>query len=81
MIHGIDVATPYMHNVKTAGIYVSEPLHLDRVGRNAVDVLPLIDLLHGKVISARTFNLGTDYSKTSGKAVPVPASWLCGVWE
>ena len=40
---------------------------LDRLGRNAVDVLSLIDTLHEKAISVRILNLGVDTAKPSGR--------------
>ncbi|MFT8420535.1 MAG: recombinase family protein [Gluconacetobacter sp.] len=40
---------------------------LDRLGRNAVDVLSLIDDLQGRKIGVRILNLGVDTTKPSGR--------------
>ncbi len=40
---------------------------LDRLGRNAIDVLSLIDELHAKGIGVKILNLGVDTQKASGR--------------
>ncbi|MCP9319151.1 recombinase family protein [Acetobacter persici] len=40
---------------------------LDRLGRNAIDVLSLIDELHAQEIGVKILNLGVDTQKASGR--------------
>jgi len=49
---------------------------LDRLGRNALDVLTLIDVLKKREISVRIINLGIDTAGAGGKLfLPLPAGF------